>query len=53
MLMQQIDESIRLAELNNVWGALLFVDLNRFKTVNDTFGHVHGKIEITKFFGFL
>jgi diguanylate cyclase (GGDEF)-like protein/PAS domain S-box-containing protein len=38
----RLDQSIKLADRSRSSLALLFVDLDRFKAVNDTLGHDHG-----------
>lgn len=40
--MKRLEETVVAAKRNDVRSALLFVDLNGFKGVNDTFGHAHG-----------
>ncbi len=40
--MNRLSETILAAKRNNSRAALLFIDLNGFKGVNDSFGHAHG-----------
>ena len=42
LLLDRIEQSLLNCERNNVRGALLFVDLDRFKEVNDRHGHKAG-----------
>ncbi|MBI3284485.1 MAG: EAL domain-containing protein [Burkholderiales bacterium] len=42
LLRQLLDKSISQAQRNSTLSALLFVDLNRFKPINDTLGHQVG-----------
>lgn len=42
LLMQSIDQSIETARRDNQTGAIFYVDLDRFKEVNDSFGHAIG-----------
>lgn len=37
-----VDKNISYAERTSGWGSLLYLDINRFKEVNDTFGHQAG-----------
>ena len=39
MSLQRIDEEIDYAQRHNTMGALLFIDLDEFKNINDTHGH--------------
>jgi diguanylate cyclase (GGDEF)-like protein len=40
--MNRVSETLAAAKRNNSNAALLFIDLNGFKGVNDSFGHSHG-----------
>jgi diguanylate cyclase len=40
--MNRLSETILASKRNGTRAALLFIDLNGFKGVNDTFGHAHG-----------
>jgi diguanylate cyclase (GGDEF)-like protein/PAS domain S-box-containing protein len=42
LVMKLIDQALAEARRNRMHGALLFVDLNRFKAINDTLGHAVG-----------
>jgi diguanylate cyclase (GGDEF)-like protein/PAS domain S-box-containing protein len=42
MLQDRLHQSLRKARRRNTWVALLFLDLDRFKHVNDTLGHQRG-----------
>lgn len=44
LFMEHLQEAILLANKNKGTGALLFVDLDRFKNVNDSLGHDQGDI---------
>ncbi len=42
LLYKLIDQALVEAQRNRLHGALLFIDLNRFKPINDTLGHAIG-----------
>ncbi len=42
LLYQLIDQALAEARRNRLHGAILFIDLNRFKPINDTLGHAIG-----------
>ncbi|MDN4502499.1 EAL domain-containing protein [Alteromonadaceae bacterium BrNp21-10] len=41
-LMQDLQKFLALAKRNNYQAAMLFIDLDRFKRINDTMGHSYG-----------
>ncbi len=42
LLMDRLEHNISIANRHNTKGALLFLDLDRFKTINDSLGHAVG-----------
>lgn len=51
LLMDRFEQALRHSQRSNSYGALLFLDLNRFKQLNDTHGHDAGDmllIEVAK-----
>jgi diguanylate cyclase (GGDEF)-like protein/PAS domain S-box-containing protein len=44
LLYQLVDQALAEARRNSLHGAILFVDLNRFKPINDTLGHAIGDL---------
>ncbi|MDD2700153.1 MAG: EAL domain-containing protein [Sideroxydans sp.] len=43
-LLERLQQSISTSARNHLHGALLFLDMDRFKTLNDTLGHDHGDL---------
>ena len=42
LLTRTVDQALETAQQDNVYGCIMFLDLNRFKPINDTLGHVAG-----------
>lgn len=43
-LIERIQQSMSASARNHLHGAILFLDMDRFKTLNDTMGHDHGDL---------
>jgi diguanylate cyclase (GGDEF)-like protein/PAS domain S-box-containing protein len=43
-LLERLQQSLSASARNQLYGALLFLDMDRFKTLNDTLGHDHGDL---------
>ena len=41
-LLGRLDETMRRQKRSGAWGALVFIDLDRFKVLNDSYGHEAG-----------
>jgi len=44
LLLDRLHQAILASDRNQRYGALLFIDLDNFKTLNDTFGHDYGDL---------
>ncbi|MBE9526437.1 MAG: diguanylate cyclase, partial [Proteobacteria bacterium] len=48
LLMQRLDEEIARAKRHHQLGAILFIDLDDFKQINDNFGHATGDLVLVE-----